>query len=418
MMYCGYKDQVLLKMCSYGLYLTVDLEIIPWEEKTATILFEERNNPRNFPRKPPKTQNADGKKVDADENEGVNPSKGANKRKRTEGETDLSDPKLPPSSKSKLRIDTYGKWGCYCCYKILPAHYFESALLEDKEGRNSKSNQLQEANAVESDKKQETSAPESDKKVDMRVEYVQILGTVPGRRLPDWLSKNQTNTHATDADARLRERMEKGVDCDDLRAYYKDVTRDSHLVAPIRGIKPFFTFSSLPIPLVPRGALEQIHDAAPGVVPRTIHPPLPAIQIGEEELEQVEDDSENFRPLLKLQAGNASQADIASASYTYQIRIPRREVVPPLAPKTEAFSRICLPPKSAFSQEPVLEAGDVVPLRRICIPCGTKFAVYRRDCNRKIISKTDEQWWVCDCPEVRLAGRSMGCSSCGRKVIF
>lgn len=397
-MYCGYKSQVLLRACSYNLYFTVDLEAIPWEEKTSTILSEERYNPNNFPKKPSKTQGGEGDGPNDDEE--VSRVQGATKGKQAVTKANSSSPRRT-SSKNKGHISTYGKWGCYCCYKILPAHYFEGALLEDKEGRALKSNKLRGADAAE-----------SDKKIDMRVEYVQILGTVPGSRFPDWLAKKSTSVHTTDVKSYIVDKMKDGVDCDDLRAYYKHITRDTHLVAPIRDITPVFTPSSVTRQHENFESGDEAPEFAANMLPRT---PLP------EELSISEGDSETSRPLYKCQTGNETQFDANSASYTYQISIPenaeRGTGSLPL-PKTEPVSRICLPPRSASTKEIVLEVGDVVPLRRICIPCGTKFAVYRRNCNRKIISKTDEQWWVCDCPEVRLAGRSTGCPTCRRKVIY
>ncbi|KAJ4397447.1 hypothetical protein N0V93_001675 [Gnomoniopsis smithogilvyi] len=398
MMYCGYKAQVLLKRCSYNLYSIVDLGAIPWEEKASTILSEERDNPNNFPKKPPKVQEDEGgDPIDDDE---VDQMQSASKRKKATTKPVSSSPERN-SSKSKAHIDTYGKWGCYCCYKILPAHYFEGALLEDKEGRTPKSNKVQGADAAE-----------SDKKVDMRVEYVQIIGALRGSRPPSWLSREKTPVHATNVKSYLLEKTEGGVDCDDLRVYYKHVTRDTHLVAPIRPITPVFT-------PVSNASLEATKAGADTL--RSIHTPLPAMETAQEKLSLTNQGFEITRPLYKLRVENTIQMDSDSAGYTYQIPIPRdaeRDSRSLLLPDTEPVGRIWLPPKSASTQERVLEVGDVVPLRRICIPCGTKFAVYRRNCNRKIISKTDEHWWVCDCPEVRLAGSSTGCPSCGRKVIY
>lgn len=406
MMYSGYKAQVLLRKCNSNLYLTVDLEVVPWEEKTSTILFEERNNPSNFPKKPSKPQDneADG----VDDEEGSKRGNRTAKRKKSSTRA-ISNSQKDDPSKVKANIDIYGKWGCYCCYKILPAHYFEGALLEDKEGRTSKSNKLRGADAAD-----------SDKKVDMRVEYVQILGAVRGSRLPGWLSDAETNVNATDVESYVREKMEAGVNCDDLRAYYKSVTRDTHLVGPIRGITPAFTPSQTPSPSTDIDSIGKPRKSVTNVYPDTISTPRPVTHFGTREKLALHETTETTRPLYKLQTAGASQPADA-ASYSYQIEIPNnaeRDTKPLLLPKFNPVTRVCLPPKSSPEKEPILEVGDVVPLRRICIPCGTKFAVYRRNCNRKIISKTDEQWWVCDCPEVRLAGRSTGCSTCGRKVIY
>lgn len=407
MMYSGYKAQVLLRRCNYNLYLAVDLEAIPWDEKTSTILLEERNNPSNFPKKPSKPQDNEADAVD--EEEGSKRGNRAAKRKKTSTRATSNDQK-DDLSKLKAHVDMYGKWGCYCCYKILPAHYFEGALLEDKEGRTSKNNKLRGADAAE-----------SDKKVDMRVEYVQILGAVRGSRLPDWLSIAEANVNATDVESYVREKMEAGVDCEDLRAYYKGITRDTHLVGPIRGITPAFTPSPKPSQSTDIDSIGKPRKFGTNVYPDTKSTPRPVIHLGRRDQSALHETTETTRPLYKLQTAGPTQIDADAASYSYQIEVPnnaKRDTKPLLLPKSNPVTRVCLPPKSSPDKEPLLDVGDIVPLRRICIPCGTKFAVYRRNCNRKIISKTDEQWWVCDCPEVRLAGRSTGCSTCGRKVIY
>lgn len=406
MMYCGYKSQVLLKKSNYNLYLAVDLEAVPWEEKTSTILFEERNNPKNFPKKASKSQNDEGGSIDGEEDpKRVNRT---TKRKKASARTVFDSPKDDPSN-SKTHTDIYGKWGCYCCYKILPAHYFEGALLEDKEGRTAKGNKLRGADAAE-----------SDKKVDMRVEYVQILGAVRGSKIPKWLSNAESSAHATDIESYVREKMEAGVNCDDLRAHYKGITRDTHLVGPIRGITPAFTPSSTPSPSTNIDSIGKPRTDRTNFCPDAISRPLPVTQLRRREKPVLHEITETTRPLYRLHAVGAARLDTDAASYSYQIEIPNnadRDTKPLLLPKSKPVARVCLPAKIS-NTEPILEVGDVVSLRRICIPCGTKFAVYRRNCNRKIISKTDEQWWVCDCPEVRLAGKSTGCSTCGRKVIY
>lgn len=406
MMYCGYKSQVLLKKSNYNLYLAVDLKAVPWEEKTATILFEERNNPTNFPKKASKPQNNEGGNVD--DEEGSKRVNQTTKRKK-ESTRAASDRQKDDPSKNKAHIDIYGKWGCYCCYKILPAHYFEGALLEDKEGRTAKGNKSRGADIAE-----------SDKKVDMRVEYVQILGTVRGSNLPDWLFKAETSVDATSVGAYVREKMEAGGNCDDLRAYYKGITRDTHLVGPIRGITPAFTPSSTPKSSVNKDSIGKPSTISTNLYPDAMSRPLPVSQFGRREKPVIHEITETTRPLYRLHAVGAARVDTDAASYCYQIEIPNnaeRDTKPLLLPNSDPVARVCLPSKIS-NNEPILEVGNVVTLRRICIPCGTKFAVYRRNCNRKIISKTDEQWWVCDCPEVRLAGRSTGCSTCGRKVIY
>lgn len=408
MMYCGYKEQVLLRVCSYSMYLAVDLDVIPWEKKTETILFEERYNPENFPKNPPNAPNANDEDLPGEDEDDGRPKKTA-KRKRPAAQVKASSPKAV-AGKSKAATDTYGKWGCYCCYKILPAHYFEGALLEDREGRVPKTNKIRGANASE-----------PDKKVDMRVEYVQILQAVPGRSFPEWLLKDKMEVKATSVEAFMLERRENGVNCDDMRAYYNAITKDSHLVAPIRDITPVFTPLLAPIPRVNLDLVAQAQISGNMHSPPPTRTPLPAIHTREEEEETRVNDFETSRPLFKLRGENAAPGEVDNASYTYELRIPRggvREPNPPVLPGSKPVSRMCLPPKGIAADEPVLAPGDVVSLRRVCILCGTKFAIYRRDCNRKIVSKTDEQWWPCDCFEVRAAGRSTGCATCGRKVIY
>ncbi|CAN8101256.1 unnamed protein product [Discula destructiva] len=410
MMHCGYKEQVLLKKCSYSLYHAVDLEIIPWEKKTETILFEECYNPRNFLRQPSIAQRAsEEEQDDVDGTEGTGTPKKTARRKRARPRANDSSP-APLAGKAKAHSDTYGKWGCYSCYKILPAHYFEGALLEDKQVRTPRHNKLRSTNAIE-----------SDKKVDMRIEHVQILEVIPGLDVPGWLSQDKVAVDATDVDTYIRQRMTHGVDCDDLRAYYKDITRDSHLVAPLRGITPVFTPLSTATPSVNLKSITEAHHSDPTRSPSAMYTNLPAIHTREEERENLEQDLQTSKPLYKLDGGTVHQGDIDSTSYTYELHIPReamRDERPLTLPSCESLARICLPSKTMVNDVPVLAPGDVVPLRRVCIPCGTKFAIYRRDSNRKIISKTDEQWWACDCFEVRAAGRSTGCSTCGRKVIY
>lgn len=407
-MFCGYKDQVLLKKCSYTLYLAVNLEEIPWQEKTATILYEESYNPRHYSPKASSHNNDDGV-------ESADKSKRTRKRKRAEATTAQSSPQPSAGKSQKPHIDTNGRWGCYCCYKILPPQYFESALLEDRDSRTPKTNKLRGANAVE-----------SDKKVDMRVEYAQVLEVRPGRGLPEWLSKERTKVEAFDVEAYVLERGRHGVDCDDLRSYYKDISKDTHVMAPIRGVTPVFTPSSIHIPKADFNLVSQSQGSVTTRSPsatRTPLPiaPLPAIHTREEQQETLETEVETSRSLYKLCDGKEPQGNTDNSSYTYELRIPRGAtgVEKPLTlPNSKPVSRICLPPKKTAPVDPVIALGDVVALRRICILCGTKYGIYRRDCNRKIVSKTDEQWWPCDCFEVRAAGKSTGCLKCGKKVIY
>lgn len=445
MMYCGYKDQVLLRQCNYNFYQMVDLEVIPWEEKTATILMEERDNPKNFPRKPPKVQDNEDDGGALSDEEGK-PSKRSTtaatttkgKNFRAKGE---SSEAKQPHLKTKAHPDTLGKWGCFCCYKILPPQYFEGRLLEDKEGRTAKNH-----------KNRGSEGADSDKKVDMRVEYVQVLEVVPGRELPDWLTGDriQVAKTTTSVETYVKNRMLRGVNRNDLRAYYKDITKDTHLVAPLRGVTPVFTPSNVAIPkTILDGSILQVDDAGSktskaitsqgGKASPFSSTTTTTTSGGFQSSGGIPPGCETHRPLYKNWAKPTARGDMESGSYSYEIRIPRgceRDRNALELPNSQPVSRICLPQKKkqqqqqiydyddgdddddSYMAEPTLEVGDVVSLRRVCIPCGTKFCVYRRDCNRKIISKTEEGWWVCDCPEVRQAGKSTGCPKCGRKVIY
>lgn len=414
MMHCGYKNQVFLKQCSYTLYIAVDLEAIPWEKKAETILYEECYNPRNFPKKTQQETTSDEEDSEADEVDAVLGEETASSRKPAKRKTlrkaDATSP-TQGQGKTKSRPQALDQWGCYCCYKVLPAHYFEGKLLEDKEGRRAKNNNSGG-----------TAAPESDKKVDMRVEYIQILDSVPGRVLPDWLTKDKgLAMDKTDVEAYVRERMERGVNCDDLRAYYGNISRDTHLVAPLRGINPVFVPSVEDIPRVDRSAI-QISKVQRFSNTRTTPQARPAL-LPTIQSRNSSNDFKIYQPLYKLWTKKSPRGDLGSASYTYEITIPRDarcEDEHLQLPTSPPVGRICLPgPHTGHGiQQPTPRAGDVVSLRRVCIPCGAKFAVYRRDCNRKIISKTDEAWWVCDCPQVRLAEISTGCPTCGKIVVY
>ncbi|PSR94509.1 hypothetical protein BD289DRAFT_427282 [Coniella lustricola] len=416
MMYCGYKDQIALKRSSYKLHCLVDLEAIPWQVKTEAILYEERYNPKNFPRKEQKSQNSDGAGDDGDDGdaaleEGASASTKTANKKRTSGkkisntskQTSTGRIKLA-AGKSKAHSDTYGKWGCYCCYKILPAYYFEGQLLEDKEGRASKAHKAKSANP-----------DESDKKVDMRVEYVQILGSISGGELPEWLSKNPDTEQPTNIEHYVRQKMDQGVSTYDLRNYYKDLNREKHLVAPLRGVNTIFTPSLLEHPQIDLSTLEHQHDE------------LSANAISDMKFSSAAL-SQCRRPLYSLPASGASRSSTQSGTYAYELSIPHgslrdQPAEKPTLAKACRVSNICLPAREdgdvlSTLQDTRPQVGEVLSLRRVCIPCGTKFAVYRRDCNRKIISKTQEAWWVCDCLQVRLAGMSTGCGTCGRKVIY
>lgn len=398
MMFSGYKEQVLLRQCSYHLYNLVDLDAIPWATKTAAILSEERYNPANFPKKPPKTSGSIEKDDEEDETafgEETEPST-ASKKGRVSGNS-RSTKTQRSQGKTKAHPDTLGRWGCYYCYKILPAYYFEGQLLEDKEGRKAKNHSSRGPNS-----------PESDKKVDMRVEYVQILRNEPGKELPGWLVQDKRAVGTSSGlEQYVRARMWNGVNCDDLRAYYKDITRTTHLVAPLRGVNPVFT------------PIEIRHGDSMGRPASLLEtsPESPA-------LPDMWSSFDSCRPLYRLRSQNTTRGEADGASYTYEIPVPgnsQKEQDQKETSLSQPVGRVVLPhgaDKIDDEPETSIEAGDVISLRRVCIPCGTRYAVYRRDCNRKIISKTEEAWWVCDCPQVRLANRSTGCPNCKRKVIY
>lgn len=415
MMYCGYKEHIFLKQCNYDLYHTVDLDTVPWEKRMETILFEERYNPSNFPKGPTKDAGREEDEAVSDEEVGIfkKSTTGKSQAKAVAGKPEQNRVKL------KAHPNTNGRWGCYCCFKILPAYYFEGSLLEYREGRKAKNHQSRGH-----------SAADSDKKVDMHVEYIQILGPVAGRALPGWLMRDRMEAGVSqevdiaNIEAYMRERMGKGVNCDDLRAYYKGITRETHLVAPLRDVNPVFTPASEDIPkilsdrLESRPRLGKVQTVSGATVSDARLAALPAARS-----EEASDDLKPYRPLYKLPAKEIVRGATESASYTYEIKIPKnaapeRTSLP--LPTSQPVGRICLPQQDSTREitASTLQTGDVVSLRRVCIPCGAKFAAYRRDCNRKIASKTSEEWWVCDCPQVRLAGRDAGCPTCKRKTIY
>lgn len=410
LMYCDYKAQILLKRCNYKFYHLVDLESIPWAKRTAMILQEERYNSDNFPKKAPKAKDGgdtasgnDGD--DAGTSDGEGQSTNRNKR---------------PQQKTKPDPMTLGRWGCYTCYKILPPHFFEGPLLEDDEGRTAKHQRKRGQEAVD-----------TDKKVDMRVEYIQVLGIVPGQPVPDWLADVETQQKVTASDIAtyVRQRMDTGVNCDDLRTYYQDINKETHLMAPLRGVTPVFVESSYGIPRI------NLDDSMPNTtskdtMSRLKHPiapkpsmlPFSSISAGE-----MPPGCETFRPLYCRGTNKrALRGDAEVGRHFYELCIPhgsKRDRNYLKLPNSRPAGRIVLPQKSScddaeYIERPIVEVDDVIALRRICIPCGTKYGVYRRDCNRKIVSKTGEGWWVCACLRVRQTGRCRGCPDCGKRTIY
>lgn len=378
-MYVDWKKQMVLRRCNFNLYHMVNLEAIPWETKTATLLHEENFDPRNFPKKVSKTKDTcDVEGEDSDDalpsDDDPSPTKDANGRssgKRSKGRA--QGKKSRPQTKEKAHPDTLGRWACHCCFKILPAQYFEGKCLEENTSRLAK------------DHKRLVKNSELDKKSDMRVEYVRVIAVDPAR-VPEWLTKDKLEMKTTgDIETYVRQRMERGVDCDDLRWYYKGINTRTHRIAPVRGVTPVFTASTMATP--------------PGC--------------------------ETYRPFYKIAGTNTSRG-MDNDTYTYEICIPEdstRDEDPMVLPHSKPVGRISQPQKRAYDQfrdimGPAPEVGDIIALRRFCILCGAKNGAYRRDCNRKIISKTNEGWWVCDCRQVRQAGRGKNCPSCGRKVIY
>lgn len=412
LMHCDYIDQIRLRLCNYKMYQLVNLESIPWTKRTATIIQEERDNPKNFPQK------------------AVRPSK--DKGGSASGNDAVSGDDAPPKSKrssQKTKPDPtiLGRWGCYTCYKILPPHYFEGPLLEDEDGRIAKQQKRRGINPVD-----------TDKKVDMRVEYIQVLGIVPSRPLPEWLTDSTRVIErkigdSDDIEVYVRERMAMGVDRQDLRAYYCDVNKETQLMAPLRGVTPVFVESTHGLPRIDLENLlqhlepsssdldkhdDRIHQR---IAPKPNPLPFDSISAGE-----IPPGCETYRPLYCQGAKRALRGDAEVGRHFYELCIPhgsKRDRNHLKLPSSRPAGRIILPQKTScndtdYIEKPVVEIDDVIALRRICIPCGTKYGVYRRDCNRKIVSKTGEGWWVCACPKVWQTGRSRGCPDCGKRTIY
>lgn len=384
-MYVPYKEQIRLKWCNINICNRVFLEAVPWEIKTAILLHEENFEPSNFPKKAPKSKDAADTYVeDTDDDlpsddDTPPPSKGtkgkaAETKSKGKGKAKTPTKRAKPQKKEKAHPATLGKWACYCCFSILPAQFFEGKCLEEIPSRSAKDPKKKDQNA------------KTDKKSDVRVDHVRVISVNPAQ-VPEWLTKDRLEMRATsDMASYVRQRMEIGVNCDDMRFYYKDVNTATHCIAPVRGVNPVYTATTT--------------DTIPGC--------------------------ETYRPFYKMPGVNPSRG-LVSDSYTYEICIPVdavRDEEPMVLPRSQPVGKICQPPqKRAYdlfkdAAGPPPQIGDVIPLRRFCIPCGAKNKAYRRDCNRKVISKSDEGWWVCDCRQVRRAGRGNNCSDCGRKVIY
>lgn len=379
MIHCDWRQQILLRCCNSNIYDMVRLDAIPWETKTAVLLYEENFNPKNFQRKALRSQEdhgSGGQDLDApssSDDEGSLSSK-AHNGKRGRGK---SASKSKSQAKAKHIQETSERFACYSCYRILPSYYFEGRNLDTKTSRTGTSQKKRGHNN------------QSDKKVDTRVEYVQVISVNVGQP-PEWLVKDKAEVRATDVETYVTEYMKRGVNCDDLRLHYKDITSGTHCIAPVRGVNPFFTASSSAVPPY----------------------------------------CETYRPVYQVEPRNGPGAGVDSSAYTYEIRIPEnaaREENPMGRPRFGPATRICQPqqlhkgPPGASGlclSAPAPQLREIIALRRFCIPCGAKYGAYRRDCNRRIISKTEEGWWVCDCRKVRPTGVGRSCPDCGKNVIY
>ncbi|POS71055.1 hypothetical protein DHEL01_v210551 [Diaporthe helianthi] len=385
MMYCDWKQQILLRRCNSNIYHMVRLDAIPWETKTAILLYEENFNPKKFPRKvsrPQEDQESEDKDFDAassSDDEGSLSSK-AHKGKKGPGK---AASKSKSQAKEKQSQKTLENFACYSCYKILPAYFFEGRNLETKTSRTGTKQKKRGHNN------------QSERKVDTRVEYVQVISVHPGQP-PEWLFKDKAKVRATDVETYAIEYMKRGVNCDDLRLHYKDITSGTHCIAPVRGVNPFFTASSSATP----------------------------------------QNCETYRPVYQIEASNGPGAGVDNSAYTYEICIPEnslRDENPMGRPQFGPATRICQPERlrkgplarGASSSSsggclsvPAPQVKEIIALRRFCILCGAKYGVYRRDCNRRIISMWDEGWWVCDCRKVRQTGIGRSCPDCGKSVIY
>ncbi|KAL1857467.1 hypothetical protein Daus18300_010332 [Diaporthe australafricana] len=371
------------------MYNMIRLDAIPWETKTAILLHEENFKEANFHKKSTKTQEG-GDLADQDSDAGSCSENEETPRSKT-GKGKKSRRKCTSTPKNqvkgKSRPESLDRFACYSCFKVLPDYYFEGRHPQNNAGRAAKGQKKPGNNSL------------SDKKVDTRVEYVQVVSVSPARP-PEWLVKDKAQQFraTTDIETYVKEHMKKGVNCDDLRRHYKDINIGTHCIAPIRGVNPFFT-------------------ASPSATPPRC---------------------ETYRPVYQVEGGGSSSNTSAaggvdsSSAYTYEVCIPQsstRDEDPMERPHVGPSTRICQPqqqgstsdhPSSVWgSAAPAPQVREIIALRRFCILCGAKYGAYRRDCNRKIISKqTEEGWWVCACRKVRQAGVGRNCPDCGNTVIY
>lgn len=384
MLHFDWKEQIRLRRCNSNIYDMVQLDAISWETKTAILLHEENFNPKNFPKKASRPQGNDGPGAQDSDSSSSSDEEGPSsssvqKGKRKQG---ANAARANRQRKDKSNQEDIDRFACYSCFKILPAYYFEGKHLETNTSRTTKG------------QKKNGNNTQADKKVDTRVEYVQVISVNPSQA-PEWLVKDKTQVRAAgDVESYVAERMRKGVNCDDLRQKYKDLSLGTHCIAPIRGVNPFFTPSASAVP--------------PGCG--------------------------TYRPVYQVDAPvgpGAAAGGADGTAYTYEICIPEDSLRDPgglARPRAAPSTRICQPqtqqqpgaPDGSGSGlgPPAPEVRDIIALRRFCIPCGAKYGAYRRECNRKIISKTEERWWVCACPKVRRAGVGRNCPDCGKSVIY
>lgn len=379
MIHCDWKQQILLRRCNSNIYDMVRLDAIPWETRTAVLLYEENFNPKNFPKKVSRSRGDHGPGEQDLDNASSSEDEGSSSSKvgKAKGNHRKGALKTKSRAKDKNDQENIDRLACYSCFKILPAYYFEGRNLENKTNRASTSQKKRGHNN------------QTDKKVDTRVEYVQVISVNPNRP-PEWLVKDKSPVKATNVESYVTEYMKRGVNCDDLRRHYKDIASGTHCIAPIRGVNPFFTASS------------------------SATPPH----------------CETYRPVYQVEANNGPGAGVDNSAYTYEICIPEnsaRDESPMGRPRVGPATRICQPQQLqkttagasvAGLSAPAPRVKEIIALRRFCILCGAKYGAYRRDCNRRIISKTEEGWWVCDCPKIRETGVGRSCPDCGKSVIY
>lgn len=443
--YCDYKAILKLRRCNYRFWYLINLDHIPWPKMTAALLHEERDNPKNFPQKVPKTRSArrtsqgEGEGGGVGDGEGEGDARGNDDGVHGSEQATTTARAQRPQTRKKSDPCLLGNWACFSCFKILPPHYFEGPLLEDEDGRNARQPKNRKLNAAN-----------TDKKVDMRVEYIQVLRVVQPQPAPEWFFQDQRPITATDVESYVRQRGERGCVRDDLRAYYHQITRERYLVAPLRGVMPVFAESAHAIARIDQRDLAawSRRQMGGGATDEQGQGGSSSMAFSSVSAGEVPPGCETYRPLYRQDAPERARlrGDSEIGRHFYELRIPHGSLREPdrlelpsitgtntqqqqqqqekqQQSTTNSCGRVVLPQKAScdateYLQPPVVQVHDVISLRRICIPCGAKYGVYRRDCNRKIVSKTGEEWWVCACPRVRQTGKCRGCPDCGRRTIY